>query len=139
MKRTPSTLLLLVLSTTLLPAAHADSGCTDATLTGKYGFFTPFEFVNMKAGGPYVPGADTGTVTFDGAGNWSSAFTDVTNGKVTLGNKGKGKYTVNSDCTGSARSGKTRIFNLVIVSGGEEVFLINTTPGATLEIDAKKQ
>jgi hypothetical protein len=141
MTRTLNALLLLVLSATLVPLVYADSGCTVATLTGRYGWFSPFEFVNhnQKGGGPYVPSADMGTFTVDGAGHWSAAFTDVTNGKVTLGNKGKGKYTVNSDCTGALWSGKTRAFNLVIVSGGQEIFFLDTVPGATFEGDAKKQ
>jgi hypothetical protein len=141
MKRTLSGLVLLVLTATLATQVYADSVCTVATLTGNYGWFSPFEFVNhnMKSGGPYVPSADMGTFNADGAGHWSAAFTDVTNGKITRGNKGKGRYTVNSDCTGSLWLGKSRAFDLVIVSEGGEVFFINTTPGATFEIDAKKQ
>ncbi len=46
---------------------------------------------------------------------------------------------MNSDCTGSFSDSSGPVFNSVVVSGGKEAFLINTTPGATFEIDGKKQ
>ncbi len=71
-----------------------------------------------------------------GAGSKAAPWTDVTNGKVSLGITAGGTYTVNSDCTGSLSDSTGPIFNSVIVSGGKEAFLINT-PGPRSKLTAR--
>jgi hypothetical protein len=89
-----------------------------------------------------------GVSTFDGAGNVSATYTDMSPGKpggygTPIQGTGSGTYTVNSDCTGSVSftSGTAAgiTFNMVIISGGTEVFGINTTPLVIATADFKKQ
>jgi len=79
MKRTLSTLLLFVLSATLVPAVYADSGCTDATLTGSYSFNVSGWYPSVdKKGHLILPNSTitnfVGTAIFDGAGHFSTSF-----------------------------------------------------------------
>lgn len=129
---------------TVLPVVHAQSGCTDATLTGNYaiiwsGFATP---ANSTTGNE-VPWAGAGVVKLDGVGNVSASWTNALNGKILTGLTAAGTYTVSSNCTGSLSftSGAVTDFtaNLVIIGGGIEVFGISTNAGVTQAFDVKKQ
>jgi hypothetical protein len=157
MKRIVSALSALAVSATLVilatswkksvPVVHAQS-CSLVTLTGNYAFSQPgFETINGM-GGNLLPFAVVGLSTFDGAGNFSATFTDVSPGKpggysTHIQGSGSGTYTVNSDCTGSAvftggdAAGVT--LNLVVIGGGAEVFGINTNPFVIATADFKKQ
>src|SRR6266568_2023723 len=59
-------------------AVYASTGCTDATLTGNYGFnysgSTSSHGPTTTTVGPVVPIAAVGVFTFDGAGNVSASF-----------------------------------------------------------------
>lgn len=143
MKRTLSTLLLVVLSATLVPAVYAQGGCTDATLTGNYafnlsGFASP---VTPKRGAQ--PWAVTGVLNLDGAGNISASYAGSINGGVFTAQTTSGTYTVNSDCTGSITftsgdaAGLTA--NMAIIGGGTEIFFVSTQAHTTAAGDAKKQ
>jgi len=142
-----SATLVVVLTTTPqlrrgVPIVHAQSGCSEATLTGNYsvswqGFDIP------KGAAHEVPWAGVGVLGFDGAGNVSVSFTQALDGKITTGATGTGTYTVNRDCTGSASftSGDAagESANFVIVSGGTEVLFVSTLSSQTILLDAKKQ
>ncbi len=147
MKRILSTLLalavlaaLLVITTTF---AHALSPCSLATLNGNYavnvpGFISPGQSVR----GAEVPLAAVGVYTFDGFGNWSNNYTLAINGEISAGRISSGTYTVNSNCTGSITSTAGDFipnFNIVIIGGGTEIFGIETTPGFTGTLVAKRQ
>ena len=127
----------------IVPVAHAQSGSSDATLTGNY----PFVYTGNGARGHSVrgqniiPGAVVGVLTFDGAGNFTASYTEVFNGSAsTTSVPDTGTYTVNSDCTGTTTDSTIGIhFNIVTVGGGAEVFGIQTDPGNTDTFDAKKQ
>jgi hypothetical protein len=145
MKRILSVLLTLAAAAALVPAVHAQ--CTNATLTGNYAFSQTGFISNAQKGNP-LPAANVGVSTFDGAGNVSATYTDMSPGKpggygTPIQGTGSGTYTVNSDCTGSASftSGDAAgiTLNMVIISGGTEVFSINTTPLVILTADFKKQ
>jgi len=129
---------------------YAQSGCNLATLNGKYASSqSGFEAKNTM--GPPLPFATVGVSTFDGAGNFSVTFTDMSPGKPggygtpVRGATGSGTYTLNStDCTTgsvSVTSGDAAgiTFDIVIIGGGTEVFGINTTPLIIATFDAKKQ
>ena len=126
-----------------MPIAHAQSGCSDATLTGNY----PFIYTGNGAPGHsvreqnIVPAAVVGVLTFDGAGNVTASYTEVFNGSAnTTTVPDTGTYSVNSDCTGTLTDSTIGIhFNIVTVGGGAEVFGIQTDPGNTDTFDAKKQ
>ena len=142
MKRIVSALLalavfaaLVIVTTTItkhgVRAVYAQSGCSLATLSGRYAF-SASGFTPKGSMGNLLPAAAVGVFTFDGAGNLSTTYTDVSPGKPTyipLEGTGSGTYTVNSDCTGSAScttgdcAGIT--WNTVIISGGAEVFGIH--------------
>ncbi len=137
---------LLVLSPTSkhgVPVVHAQSGCSDATLSGNYPFVytgngTPGHSVKARN---IIPSAVVGVLTFNGDGNGSASYTAVFDGSAsTTTVPDTALYTVNSDCTGTLSDSTIGIhFNIVTVGGGSEVFGIQTDPGNTDTFDAKKQ
>jgi len=134
--------LLFVLAVVVTKTSTVYAQCSNATLTGSYGFKQDgFGTRNGKAGGPAVPFAQVGVVTFDGAGNASFTTTSVFNS--TGGEFFEaipGTYTVNSDCTGTVTIEDFGLhFNIVTVGGGAEFFGIQTDIGTTNIVDAKKQ
>lgn len=78
----------------------SSSGCSVATLQGTYGFFEQGTYVGKI--GPFPPGpfpvAIVGSVTYDGAGNLSGAYTGNFGGFI-VSAPFTGTYTVNRDCT----------------------------------------
>jgi hypothetical protein len=133
-------------------AVHAASGCTNASLSGNYGFtFSGFQLQSPGVGkghGKSVPFYGTGLVTFDGAESFSLAFTFSQNGAlpgdtyVTSTASFTGTYTVNHDCTGifiaaPGSGGDNGAF--VIVRDGAEVLATSMSEPDTLNLDAKKQ
>ena len=136
-------LVLLPSSKQGLPVVHAQSGCSDATLTGNY----PFVYTGNGAPGHSVrgqnisPGAVVGVLAFDGAGNATASYTAVFNGSAsTTSVPDTATYSVNSDCTGTLTDSTIGIhFNIVSAGGGSEIFGIQTDPGNTDTFDAKKQ
>jgi hypothetical protein len=153
MKRTSTVLLVMAAVAALVvwaptmkhgsavPVVHAQSGCSNATLTGNYGFNNPgFTTPDHSVKGAEVPFAAVGVLAFDGAGNVSTTFTFAIRGGIFPGQTSSGTYAVNSDCTGSISLTDIGVnFNTVIIAGGTEVFGIETTPSFTGTFDAKKQ
>jgi len=151
MKRILSAFLALVVSAALVvvatnwkhsvTAVHAQGGCSNATLTGNYAFIYSGAFSPSGTGKNTFGDAAVGVLIFDGAGNLSLTYTDVSNGKViSTSVPDTGTYTVNSDCTGSLTDATIDLHsNLAMVGGGAEVFGIQTDPGETNTFDAKKQ
>ena len=153
MKRIVSAFLALAVSATLVivvtnwkhrvTVVHAQSGCSNATLTGNY----PFIYSGANAPGHSVTGKNTfgnaavGILSFDGAGNASITYTAVFNGSAfSTSVPDSGTYTVNSDCNGTFTDASINAhFNLATVGGGAEVFAIQTDAGSTDTFDAKKQ
>jgi hypothetical protein len=138
---------LLTLTTTIkhhagtLPVVHAQSGCSNATLTGNYVVvYTGFNSKrNNKA--TELPIAAVGIATFDGAGNLSLSYSSSFNGQIgTTSTPDLGTYTVNSDCTLTAAdpvAGNT--WSGGIVGGGSEWDVITTSTGYTTTMVGKKQ
>jgi len=115
-----------------------------ATLNGNYSFKTTgFTTPRHSIKGTEIPVAVVGLDTFDGAGNISATATIAVKGGVFTGLTTSGTYNVNSDCTGSitdtagVASGETQ--DMVIVSGGTEIFGIDAVPSTTATFVAKKQ
>jgi hypothetical protein len=126
-----------------VPAVYAASGCSVATLNGNYGFIQPGGFTtHNSATGSEVPWQYVGIEAFDGKGNTNVNYTAAVNGATSTGQSSVGIYNVNSDCTGSLSfitgDAAGLNFNIVIVSGGAEVFAISTNAGDTATTIEKK-
>jgi hypothetical protein len=122
-------------------AVHAQSGCSNTTLTGNYGFtFGGFQIQHGTQRS--VPFYGVGLGTFDGTGNVSATFSFGVNGKISTNQPYAATYTVNSDCTGSVTatpgSGGDN-FAFVILGGGAEVLAVDISTGETLTADFKRQ
>lgn len=119
--------------TNSMPAVYADSGCTDATLTGNYSLnFTGWYPSVDKNGHLNLPKSAlqnfVGTATFDGAGKFSTSFVSCTNGVCTKGG-GKGPYSVNSDCSGKLKLGKGKNatpWTFAISNAGNQIYAMET-------------
>lgn len=129
-----------------VPVVHAQSGCGVASLSGNYAVSqSGFEPKSHEKGNP-LPFATLGLATFDGAGNFSITYTDMSPGQPTyiaVQGNGSGTYTVNSDCSGSisvtAGDAAGLTLNLEIIGGGSEVFGISTTPFIIANSDWKRE
>jgi hypothetical protein len=126
---------------TALPVVYAQSGCTDATLSGVYAFSflgwgTP-PAKTLTEGKSSIPVAAAGLATFDGAGNWTTSFTYSHNGDITSATSVPGTYTVNFNCTGTVAG--VGDFAIVILDSGAEITGINTDNNTTSTIEIKKQ
>ena len=147
MKRIFSLLFVLAVVVTTTTTSTVYAQCSNATLTGSYAFKQDgfgkhgFGTHNSNAGGPAVPFASVGAVTFDGAGNASFTLTQVFNSSGgEFFEAIPGTYTVNSDCTGTIAIEDFGLhFYMVTVGGGAELFAIQTETGTTNIVDAKKQ
>jgi hypothetical protein len=142
---------VVTLSTTskhTVPAVYAQSGCSNATLTGNYPFvYKGFDApgTNSNNGMNNTPVAAVGVLAFTptngNAGTVILRYTFVSNGKVgTEGVGDGGTYTVNSDCTGTLTDTTQGLhWNIVTVGGGAELFAIQTDASFTDTLEAKKQ
>ena len=136
--------LLFVLAVVVTTTSPVYAQCSNATLTGSYGFKqTGFGIIhNSKPAklGNMIPFATVGVVTFDGAGNASFTLTQVFSSGGDFFEAIPGTYTVNSDCTGTIAIEDFGLhFYMVTVGGGAELFAIQTETGTTNIVDAKKQ
>lgn len=126
---------------TALPVVYAQSGCTDATLSGVYAFrFLGWGSPPPKTlteGKSSISVAAAGLVNFDGEGNWTTSFTYSHNGDITSATSVPGTYTVNSNCTGTMAG--VGDFAIVILDSGAEITGINTDNNGTTTIEIKKQ
>ena len=105
----------------------AATKCSEATLQGTYLF--SYEGITIT-GNNKSPFASAGYEVYDGRGNVRAVSTSSTNGRITRNVPSTGKYTVNDDCTGTARySDGTRYDQFVAPDGSAFVF-IQTDPGS---------
>jgi hypothetical protein len=133
MKRKLSTLLLLALSATLVPAVYADSECTNATLTGAYSYNDKGWIPSVDKKGHLILANSTlvdlvGVLTADGEGHFSSSFTACLNGSCSA-QKVRGTYNVKSDCTGKLKVGigkNATPWSFAISNGGSQVYAVET-------------
>ena len=107
--------------------AHAQSGCSESTLRGNYGFQINGNIIGLG------PIGGVALVTYDGRGNFTQ--TDNVNinggGIPTLNTPGNGTYSVNSDCTGTLTlnsGGRVTHSAFVIVRNGKQILDVGTDP-----------
>lgn len=125
-------------SSTTVPPGIGSHICTNASLSGSYGF-------TISGGvqiGSFVPFAESGSVTSDGNGNVTGSATASQDGQI-IPRTLIGTYTVNSDCTGAAgftdSLGNSSNINFVIVDSGREVNFMEADSGAVVSGVAKQQ
>jgi hypothetical protein len=142
---TGSLVALAVFASTLrheliVPIVHAQSGCTDASLGGNYGFtLTGFISFGKNTSPTLMPAASVGLITFHGDGTFIATYVNTRSGAA-LGETDTGAYDVKPDCTVSVSDQTVGThYSGVIVGGGNELLAIQTDPGDTQTIDAKKQ
>lgn len=117
--------------------AYAD-GCTVANVAGRYGSLAFGTNLSGNAlGAPAGPAATSGTVEFDGEGNFSYTASASFNGVIITNTTGQGTYSVNNDCTGTIIVGPDTA-NIVFVDDRNEVFGVHTTPGVVANIIFKR-
>jgi hypothetical protein len=117
----------LLLSTSNIPRAHADDqhqkACSNKTLNGSYGSYR----TGTTSTGPL---ASLGFLFFDGNGNVSGSQNISKNGVFTFDNPISGPYEVAPDCTARFFTDTgVEVARVVIVDGGNEIFLFSETAG----------
>jgi len=111
-------------------------GCSNATVHGKYGFV-----INGTINGN--PITTVGQMVTNGSGNIAGMETVSNNGTISNDLQILGNYTINADCTGAAaitpQGGTKSNFDLVVISGGAEIDLVETDDGTVESGNAKAQ
>jgi len=109
-----------------------------SSLNGSYGW-NSVAFVNSSTS---QPAAGAGLMVFDGHGNISGHYSGNYLG-TPITQDYKGSYLVNPDGSGHLEfvqsNGSLLAYDLFIVSGGNEIFLVSTLPGTLQVVDVKKQ
>ena len=118
----------------MVPRAHAEQPCSNATLQGSFGYTSTGTLLDSYVPPPFAgPFGEIGRQNFDGQGNTAGTATLSANGnimRVTF----SGTYTVNTDCTGSTKFyvpalDTTVDADLVIDDHGAELRAIVTDSG----------
>ena len=116
---------LLVVTTVIALGLASWGQCSNANVTGKYGF---------SGGGLDNHGAPIAFMAYikaNGKGKFTGTETGSDNGTVFTNVPATGTYTINSDCTGSGTiklKGNNQLihYNLLVVSGGKSLQVLNT-------------
>src|SRR5215467_6272700 len=111
---------------------YADLACSNKTLNGSFGFY--------RAGNTSVgPLAAVGFITFDGNGNFMATQSISRNGVFTFDSSSSSSYELEPDCTGKLFTPTgDEVARLVVVDGGNEVYMLSGTPGSAVYVVAKK-
>lgn len=139
-----STTLALVTAFALgiAPRAKADTGCSDATLSGHHFAYTSTGGIVAAPIASIVgPYAEVGVQYFDGQGKVIFRFNASQNGATGPGTA-TGTYTVNGDCTGTfteTSDGFTAHFSFVAADNGREFQAICQDPGVVVTRSGRRQ
>ena len=117
----------LLLTTSHIQRVHADDqherACSNKTLNGSYGTYR----TGSTSTGPL---ASHGILFFDGNGNASGSQNISRNGVFIFDNPISGPYEVAADCTAKFFTDTgVEVARVVIVDGGNEIFLFSETSG----------
>jgi hypothetical protein len=111
------------------------TNCTAETINGPYGYaITGWTFDTSGTGWGF---AESGKVIANGAGGLSLTATASQQGKISTGSS-SGKYTINSDCTGTAILNNSAHLNIVVVASGHEIQFVETDANSTISGSAKQ-
>jgi hypothetical protein len=117
---------LLTVSAVLALGVAAWGQCSDATVTGKYGFVDSGFAKNAE------PVAFAGYLKADGKGTFTATESGSVGGTIVTNVPVTGTYSINADCTGTAitkTKGSVNHFNLVVVSGGKSLQTVSADAG----------
>jgi hypothetical protein len=114
--------------------------CSDTSLRGTYGFTARG---STLAGVPLPPAllgpfASSGSATYNGRGRVSLVSMASFNGTVQSANAA-GTYRVNPDCSFTSGLENGTTFQAVIVDGGDELLVLQTSPATVIAGRARKQ
>src|SRR5215469_11467547 len=114
-----------------VPVVQAQTGCSDSSLRGNYGFQLRGTIVGF---GPIVGVA---LAAFDGAGHFTQTDNVSVNGFPPVVNRpGSGTYSVNADCTGTQTlnlpGGQVVHTTFAIAGSGKESVDVVTDPGVVI-------
>jgi hypothetical protein len=123
---------LIAVSLFGLSLATWGQSCSNASLTGPYGFAG----TGTNASGS--PVALAGVYNADGKGKLAGTRTASVNGVIFLNVPISGTYTINSNCNGTAqitpKGESTENYNLTVASAGGRVFSLETDTGSILPV-----
>ena len=134
--------VLLLATATTGKAQSTTQACTNSTLVGPYGYLLQGSLIEQGSPAPY---ADVGSWSADGKGNLSGSGAESVAGQIYQGTGITGTYIVNTDCTGSAsltyggQVNTTFHVNLVVLSNGQEIRLIQTDSSFIVSGGARQQ
>lgn len=114
-------------------SASALDSCSNATLTGSYGFVLTGTILGVG------PISIVGTSKYDGAGNFVRNEVTVVNGYVLPPETISGTYSVNADCTGTTADTLGLHSQFVIVNNGKGFFGEGTDGGSVLTVTAQRE
>lgn len=135
-------LAAVVISTAVLRTrpVHAQTGCDATTLTGAYGYNLAGSYYDTQSNWNVV--ADTGRIAADGAGNLTGTSSFMNDSYSFTRRTLTGTYTLNSDCTGSAKitysDKEVANMDIVVVNNGKEFNMIQTDTAVILNGTGKK-
>ena len=121
----------------IVAKAHANTGCSVASVKGSYGFY-------RTGTTPFGPLAAVGIATYDGNGSSSVRQTTRRNG-VTISHlfttpAGPGTYEVDSDCSARGLNPDGSVFvHFVVVDGGNELLIVSLSDANTVHGVMKKK
>ena len=119
---------------------HAQTGCDATTLTGAYGYNMSGSYYDNQSNWNVI--ADTGRIVADGAGNLTGTSSFMNDAYSFTRRTLTGTYTLNSDCTGSAKitysDKEVAGLDIVVVNNGKEVNMIQTDTAVIFNGTAKK-
>jgi hypothetical protein len=129
--------ILVLLSAPVLARSVAPAGsCSNASLTGNYGFI-----VNGTADGS--PVTTVGQISTDGNGSIAGSETVSLNGAISQDVELLGSYHINSNCSGTATinpAGQSAVnFSVTIITGGKQIQMVETDQGTTISGNAYAQ
>jgi hypothetical protein len=120
--------------------AAASQGCTNHSFIGAYGYTGTGSV--YQAGQEVGDFAAAGWLVADGQGNMHGKQEGTGLGAPTGPQTFTGTYTVNADCTGHATTvfvgSPPNTYHFVIVEGGEQVDVAQTSPGSVLDFTLQK-
>ncbi len=108
--------------------AHPAQSCSNASLTGRYGFL-----INGSSNG--APIAAMGQIATDGSGHISGIESFSENGTISANLSVLGSYSVKANCTGTmiiqAQGRSKQNFDVTVFSAGKQIDMVETDSGTT--------